>query len=132
MTYSLSSQSEAVIGVDLGVSALATLSNGEVIVGPKSHAVALKRLRRANKALSRKRKGSANFRKCKRRLAKIHARVANIRRDATHKLTTRLTHTYKTIGIEPERERHGSQPLLGAFHHGWRVLRVAQATHLQD
>jgi putative transposase len=93
-------QSEAVVGVDLGVSALATLSTGEVVVGPKSHTAALKRLRRANKALARKRRGSANFRKAKRRLAVLHARIANIRRDATHKLTTNLTRTYQRIGIE--------------------------------
>jgi putative transposase len=60
----------------------------------------LKRLRRANKALARKRRGSANFRKAKRRLSVLHARIANIRRDATHKLTTRLAKTYRTIGIE--------------------------------
>jgi putative transposase len=89
-----------VVGVDLGVKSLAVLSTGEEIVGPKAHKDALKRLRRANKALARKRKGSANFRKAKRRLARIHARVANIRKDATHKLTTMLAKTYKVIGIE--------------------------------
>jgi putative transposase len=93
-------QPEAAVGVDLGVSALATLSTGEAVVGPKSHTAKLKRLRRANKALARKRRGSANFRKAKRRLARIHTRIANVRRDATHKLTTRLTKTYRTIGIE--------------------------------
>jgi hypothetical protein len=46
-------QPEAVVGVDLGVSAMATLSTGEVIEGPKAHAAALKRLRRANKAMAR-------------------------------------------------------------------------------
>jgi putative transposase len=89
-----------VIGVDLGVSALATLSTGEVIGGPKSHARALKRLRRRNKAQARKRRGSANFRKAKARLARLHARIASIRRDALHKLTTSLTRTCRLIGIE--------------------------------
>jgi putative transposase len=93
-------QPETVIGIDLGVLALATLSTGEAVAGPKAHGAALIRLRRANKALARKRRGSANFRKQKRRLAQIHARVANIRRDVTHKLTTNLTKTYHTIGIE--------------------------------
>jgi putative transposase len=91
---------DGVVGVDLGVSALATLSTGETIIGPKSHTAALKRLRRTNKSLARKRKGSANFRKQKRRLARLHSRIANIRRDATHKLTTRLAKTYAVIGIE--------------------------------
>jgi putative transposase len=80
----------------MGEEALATFANpqgteAESVPGPKAHAAALKRLRRANKALSRKRRGSANFRKAKRRLAILHARIANVRRDVTHKLTTRLT-----------------------------------------
>jgi putative transposase len=93
-------QPEVVVGIDLGVSALATLSTGEVVEGPRSHKVALSRLRRVNKALARKRRGSHNFRKAKARLQRVHRRIAAIRRDATHKLTTRLTKTYKTIGIE--------------------------------
>jgi putative transposase len=93
-------QPEPVVGVDLGVTTLATLSTGEAIEGPKSHTAALKRLRRANKALARKRRFSANWRKQKSRLARIHARVANVRRDATHKLTTRLVKTFRVSGIE--------------------------------
>ena len=88
------------VGVDLGVSALATLSTGEVIEGPKAHKALVGRLRRSNKVLSRKRRGSANFRKAKARLARLHTRIASIRRDATHKLTTRLVKTYRAIGIE--------------------------------
>ena len=89
-----------VVGVDLGVKTLATLSTSEPIEGPKAHKTLLKRLRRANKAQARKRRGSANFKKAKRRLAKLHARIACIRKDATHKLTTRLAKTYRVIGIE--------------------------------
>ena len=93
-------QPEAEVGIDLGVSALATLSTGEIIVGPKSHAVALKQLRCASRAFSRKRRGSANARKAKARLARVQRCIANIRRDATHKLTTRVTKTFAVIGIE--------------------------------
>lgn len=89
-----------VVGVDLGVTTLATLSSGEKIEGPKAHKAALARLRRANKALARKRKGSANWRKQKARRARLHARVANIRKDAHHKLTTRLAKSYRVIGVE--------------------------------
>ena len=64
-----------VIGIDLGVAAFATVSNGDVIEGP-AHGVALKRLRRANKTLARKRRGSHNFRKAKARLARVHRRMA--------------------------------------------------------
>jgi putative transposase len=82
------------------VTTLATLSTGEAIEGPKSHKMALKRLRRANKAMARKRRGSANARKAKARLGRLHRRIGVIRRDVTHKLTTRLTKTYAVIGIE--------------------------------
>jgi putative transposase len=93
-------QEGGVVGVDLGVKVLATLSNGESVIGPKAHKMALKRLRRANKSLARKRKGSANWRKQKSRLARVHARVANVRKDAQHKLTTRLAKTFRAVGIE--------------------------------
>jgi putative transposase len=93
-------QPEPVVGVDLGVTTLATLSVGPPIPGPKSHTAALKRLRRANKALARKRRFSANWCKAKRRLSRVHAGIANIRHDATHKLTTYLAKTFKVIGIE--------------------------------
>lgn len=87
-------------GVDLGVSALATLSTGEAIPGPKPHKALLDRLRRLSRSLSRKQKGSANRRKAKAKLAKLHARIAAIRSDALHKLTTDLTRRFHTIGIE--------------------------------
>ena len=93
-------ENQGVVGVDLGVSALATLSTGETIPGPKPHKALLGRLRRLSRSLSRKAKGSANRRKAKARLAKLHARIANIRLDALHKLTTDLTRRFHTIGIE--------------------------------
>jgi putative transposase len=93
-------QPRDVVGVDLGVTTLATLSTGEAIAGPRAHKVLLSRLRRSNKALARKRRGSQNFKKAKRRLARLHSRTANVRKDATHKLTTRLTKTFRVIGIE--------------------------------
>jgi putative transposase len=101
-------QPQAVVGVDLGVSTLATLSQGEAIPGPKAHKVLLKRLRRANKAMARKvhaarkaqRKFGTNISKVRRKLARLHARIGNIRRDATHKATTMLAKTFRRIGIE--------------------------------
>jgi putative transposase len=93
-------ENQGAVGVDLGVSALATLSTGETIPGPKPHKALLARLRRLSKSLSRKQKGSANRRKAKAKLAKLHARIAAIRQDALHKLTTDLTRRFHTIGIE--------------------------------
>jgi len=93
-------ENQGTVGVDLGVKALATLSTGETIPGPKAHKALLDRLKRTSRALSRKVKGSSNRRKAKARLAKLHARIANIRSDALHKLTTDLTRRFHTIGIE--------------------------------
>lgn len=94
-------ENQGVVGVDLGVSALATLSTGEPpIPGPKPHKALLNRLRRLSRSLSRKQKGSRNRAKARTKLARLHARIANIRQDALHKLTTDLTRRFHTIGIE--------------------------------
>jgi len=88
------------VGVDLGITVLATLSNGQKYVGPKAHQVLLKQLRRSSRKLSRREKGSQNYKKAVNELSKRHARVADIRGDAMHKLTTALTLNYSQIGIE--------------------------------
>jgi putative transposase len=88
------------VGVDLGISAMATLSTAEKIVGPKPHQRLLCRLRSLSKALSRKTKGSRNREKAKIKLARLHARISNIRLDAIHKFTTGLVNRFSTICIE--------------------------------
>lgn len=91
---------EPVVGIDLGVSALATLSTGAVIEGPKAHKAALARLRRLSRTLSRKKRRSANARKAKARIARLHKRIADQRRDAAHKATTMIAQRFAVIGIE--------------------------------
>ena len=93
-------ESQGAVGVDLGVSALATLSTGEIIPGPKVLFRLLPRLRRLSRSVARKQKGSANRRKARLKLARHYARIANIRADALHKLTTDLTRRFELIGIE--------------------------------
>ena len=94
------------VGVDLGVKDLAVLSNGTKVAGAKPHKALLSRLRRLNKAVSRKQgakkgeKRSNNFIKSKKKLARLHERIANIRNDELHKLTTGLAREFGIIGIE--------------------------------
>ena len=88
------------VGVDLGVLALATLSDGTVIPGPKALRRGLRKLRRLSRAHSRKRRGSGNRAQAGRRLARHHARVAALRRDHLHKLTTRLAKTHGRVVLE--------------------------------
>ena len=114
-------ENQGVVGVDLGVSALATLSTGEVVVGAKPHKALLSRLQRLSRSLSRKvkgdtlslSKGSANRAKAKVKLAKLHARIANIRKDTLHQLTTDLTRRFEWNWYRRfERKRHGEKPPL--------------------
>jgi putative transposase len=91
---------DCVVGVDLGVTALATLSDyTPKIPAPKPLERYLKKIRRLSRAVSRKQRGSRNRGKAKTKLARLHGRIANIRSDALHKLTTNLTR-YRTIVIE--------------------------------
>jgi putative transposase len=93
-------KNQGTVGVDLGVKALATLSNGEVIEGAKAHTALLKRLKRCSRQLSDKEKKSMNFKKHAQKLARLHARIANIRRDCLHKATTKIVLSNEKIGIE--------------------------------
>ena len=93
-------ENQAIVGVDLGVHRLATLSDGTLIQGAKPHQTLLNRLRRLSRSLSRKQKGSNNRAKAKLKLAKLHAKVANIRNDELHKITTILASRYGVIVIE--------------------------------
>jgi putative transposase len=88
------------IGIDLGLTNTVTLSNGIQIQGPRSLSKRLKKLARANKSLHRKEKGSKNRRKDARKLGRIHANIANVRRDFTEKLSTQLLKRYDIVGIE--------------------------------
>ena len=88
------------VGVDLGVKNIATLSDGTVIPNPRALNVKLRALRKAQKALSRKVMGSARREKAKGRVARLHARVADVRADAINKATTMIARNYSTVCIE--------------------------------
>ena len=88
------------VGVDMGIKTLATLSDGTVIENPRCLAASEQRLKRAQKALSRKTRGSNRRAKARAKVARLHAHVANQRIDAMHKATTWLAETYSHISIE--------------------------------
>ena len=93
-------ESQASVGIDLGIRTAITLSTGEKIDSPKPLKKRLQRLRRRSRWHSRKQKGSANRDKSARKLAKLHARIAQARQDFLHKTTTELTQRFGLIGIE--------------------------------
>ena len=88
------------IGVDLGIKTLATLSDGTPFENPRALKHSLKKLRRLEKQKSRRKKGSKNRAKTVAKLTKQHAHVANIRKDASHKLTSYLCKNHALVAIE--------------------------------
>jgi putative transposase len=88
------------IGIDLGVTSLIALSNGEKIANPKGFKAKRAKLKRVQKALSRKQKGSSNRHKARLKVAKVHQEISDARKDFLHKLTTRLVRENQTIAVE--------------------------------
>jgi putative transposase len=99
-TISAANDNQVAVGVDLGLTHFAVLSTGEKITGPKPHRALMNRLRRLSKSLSRKQKASNNRKKAKIKLSRLHYRIANIRCDAQHQLTTKLVNDFDVIGVE--------------------------------
>ena len=97
-----------IVGVDLGISTLATLSTGRKVRNPRHLDRAQKRLRRAQRACARRRgpdrrtrrESSNRWRKARARADRLHTRVANLRRDGIHQFTTRLVRDHDVIAIE--------------------------------
>ncbi len=88
------------VGIDVGIKTLAVLSNGEKLENPKFLHVAEMRIKKLQKRLSKKVKGSNNRRRAKLKLAKAHARVADKRQDYIHKFTTKTIRENQTIIVE--------------------------------
>jgi putative transposase len=89
-----------IVGVDLGIKALATLSDGTTLPNPRHLKQRLRKIKRCQHALSRKRKGSHNRSKAVQHVADLHRRVANQRANTLHQLTTQLTKTKSVVVIE--------------------------------
>ncbi|MBN3923127.1 RNA-guided endonuclease TnpB family protein [Nostoc sp. NMS4] len=88
------------VGVDLGVNHLATLSTGEVFDGAKSYKKYEQKLSRMQWLNRRKQVGSNKYRKAQLKVARLHRKIANIRKDTLHKITTYISKNHAVIGIE--------------------------------
>jgi len=98
------------VGVDLGITFMAVTSDGHAVISPMPLKKSLRRLKRQQRKLSKKIRAakrdqrplreSKNFQKQKLKVAKIHYRITNLRKDISHKLTTFLTNNYSSIAIE--------------------------------
>lgn len=88
------------VGIDVGLESFAVLSNREKIKNPRYLRSSEKRLKKIQRRLSRKKKGSNNRRKARFRVAKLHERIANQRQDFLHKISGNLIKKFKTISVE--------------------------------
>ena len=89
-----------VVGVDVGIKHLAVTSEGIYHENPKALKRYERKLKRLQRQLSRRKKGSRNWHKTKAKLAKLHYRITCIRQDAQHQATTAIVHGASRIGIE--------------------------------
>lgn len=94
------SKNHAAIGVDLGINAFAFLSDGRYVLAPKPLRKAQRKLATLQRRHARKKKGSNNRRKSAQKIARLHMRIANIRQDFMHKLTSSLATEYQMVAIE--------------------------------
>ncbi len=91
---------QPIVGIDLGLKTAVVPSHGDPIDGPKPLRADLQRLARANRELHRRKKGGTNRNKSRIKVARIHQRIANVRKDWWHKVTTDLCRENQAIVIE--------------------------------
>ncbi|MEU2978813.1 RNA-guided endonuclease TnpB family protein [Streptomyces hirsutus] len=92
--------SDQTVGIDLGLTHFAILDDGTKIDSPRFLRRAEKKLKKAQRELSRKRKGSKNREKARLKVARAHAQVADARREFHHQLSTKLIRENQAIGVE--------------------------------
>lgn len=88
------------VGIDVGLKNFAVFSDGTRIANPRYYGRLLHKLKRTQRSLSRKQRGSANYKKQKLAVAKIHEKIADSRRDFLQKLSTNIIRQYGRIAIE--------------------------------
>lgn len=93
-------KSDKVVGVDLGLTTLATLSTGEKVANPRHLGRRLERLARLQRILARRKKGSKRWHRQRKLVARLHERIVDSRKDTLDKLTTRLVRENGVICIE--------------------------------
>lgn len=117
---------DSIVGIDAGISSLLTLSTGEKVANPRHERQDRAKLAKAQRRLSKKCKGSRNRSKARIKVARVHARISDRRRDHLHKLTTRLVRENQTVVIEDLSVRNmvGNHSLARAISDAaWGELR---------
>jgi putative transposase len=117
-------QSTSIVGVDVGIARLATLSNGQVFEAVNSFKQKQTRLARYQRALGRKVKFSSNWKRQKERIGKLHSTIANIRKDYLHKVTTAISKNHAMIVIEDLQVSYMSKSAKGTVEAKGRNVKA--------
>src|ERR1700688_4785823 len=112
------------VGIDLGIARFATLSDGSHVPPLNSFRRHEARLRRYQRAMSRKVKVRRNWHKAKRRVQALHARIGNVRRDSLHKATTTISQNHAMVCIEDLRVRNMSKSSKGSIEAPGKNVRA--------
>jgi putative transposase len=111
-------------GIDRGVTNFIALSDGALIAPLNAHKNMLHRLKRAQRNLARKKRGSANRRKQALRVARLHMRAANARKDFLHKLSTDIAQNHGAVAIEALEVRNMVRSAKGTAEAPGRNVRA--------
>jgi putative transposase len=103
------------IGIDRGINALAALSDGSLLQPINAFARAKRKLARLQRQLSRKVKFSENWKKQKQRITRLHTKIANMRKDYLHKLTTAISKNHAVVVIEDLQVKNMSASAKGSI-----------------
>lgn len=104
----------SIVGIDVGITRFATLSEGSYIEPLNTFRKHQQRLARDQRAMSRKTKFSSNWKKAKARVQKIHTRIANVRKDFLHKTTATISKNHAIVCIEDLQVRNMSKSAAGS------------------
>ena len=117
-------QATSAVGIDVGIARFATVSDGTFLAPLNSFKRHEARLRRAQRAMSRKVKFSSNWKKAKARIQRIHSRIGNARRDYLHKATTTISNNHAMVCIEDLQVRNMSKSAAGNTENPGKNVRA--------